>query len=117
MPEGITAVVEEAGSDVFVIPKRKTETGKLREEQRKREAGHLLQTMDQAYSDNELHDLCFAWGIDYESISGDNKRAKIRSIIGHFYRRNTMQIFIDFLEGDRPDWSWRPDDPAKGTVT
>jgi len=115
VPEGLTAVIEEPGSDIFVIPKRQTDTGRLRQEQRKRQAGHLLATMDRAYNEDELRELCMSWDIDYESISGGNKRAKIMSVIGHFYRHNTIQIFVEFFEVDRPKRKWRPDEPPKET--
>jgi hypothetical protein len=103
----MTAVVNESDSGVFIIPKRPTDTGRLKESRRKAQAGHLAATMTQAYSRAELAQLCFDMGVDYESLGGDEKRGKIQALVGHFYRRKTMDVFIGFLEGDRPKWVWR----------
>lgn len=111
--ETITAVVKESDSGVFVIPKRQTDTGKLRAENKHKQAAHTAVTMEQAYSEADLRTLSFDMGIDYESLPGEEKREKIRAIVGHFYRRNTLQIFIEFLEGDRPNWKWRVDEPKE----
>lgn len=102
----VTGIVSESKSGIFIIPKT-TDTGKLKDEQRQKQAGHLLATIDKAYNEDDLRELCMFWNLDYESISGANKRAKIVSLIGYFYRRNTMRVFVEFLEGDRPKWNWR----------
>lgn len=67
----------------------------------------VADVMEQAYDESELRDLSFSMGIDYESIAGETRRNKVRSLVSHFFRRNTLDIFIDFLEGDRPNWRWR----------
>lgn len=109
----VTAVVSEADSGVLIIPRKKTDTGRLREERRVREAVFVANVMELAYDENELRDLCFEMGVDYESVSGTNKQGKVRSIVSHFFRRNTLDVFRDFLQGDRPNWSWQlPEDEA-----
>jgi hypothetical protein len=109
----VTAVVSEADSGVLIIPRKETDTGRLREERRVREAVFVANVMELAYDENELRDLCFEMGVDYESVSGTNKQGKVRSIVSHFFRRNTLDVFRDFLQGDRPNWSWQlPEEEA-----
>lgn len=96
----------ESGSDVFAVP-AKTDTGKLREQRRREAAIYIAKTMDKVYSNDELYKLCYDMGIDCESIPGDTKQLKIRALVGHFYRRRTLRVFVEFLEGDRPNEVWR----------
>jgi len=85
----------------------KTDTGELRERQRRRAAVYIAKAMEIAYSMDELHKLCYDMGIDCESIEGDTKQSKIRALVSHFYRRRTLRVFVEFLEGDRPNEVWR----------
>ena len=102
----VTSIVSESKSGIFIIPKT-TDTGKLKDEQRQKQAGHLVKTMLLAYDLDDLRALCFTFGIDYDSIEGDTKKSKIISFILHFYKNNTLQIITEFLEGDREKWNWR----------
>ena len=103
----VTAVVNESESGIFIIPKRETDTGKLRDRRRKEQAAHLVRQMQRAYDLDDLRALCFDFGIDYDSIEGDTKKNKIISFVLHFYKNNTLQIITDFLEADRPNHKWR----------
>ena len=103
----VTSIVSESESGIFIIPKRETETGKLRESARKQQAAHLARTMQKAYSLDDLRALCFDFGIDYDSIEGDDKRNKIISFVLHFYRNNTLEIITDFLAADKENYNWR----------
>jgi len=103
----VTAVVNESESGIFIIPKRETDTGKLRDRRRKEQAAHLVRQMQKAYDLDDLRALCFDFGIDYDSIEGDTKKGKIISFVLHFYKNNTLQIITDFLAADRPNYKWR----------
>ena len=103
----VTAVVNESESGIFIIPKRETDTGKLRDRRRKEQAAHLVRTMQQAYDLDDLRALCLDFGIDYDSIEGDTKKSKIISFVLHFYKNNTLEIITDFLAADRPNYNWR----------
>jgi hypothetical protein len=65
--------------------------------------------MERAYSLDEFMTLCFAFGLDFELIRGETKREKIRTFVGHFYRRRTLQVLIGLLESEeeRPNETWR----------
>ena len=102
----VTAVVNESESGIFIIPKRETDTGKLRDRRRKEQAAHLVRQMQKAYDLDDLRALCFDFGIDYDSIEGDTKKSKIISFVLHFYKNNTLQIITDFLAADRPNYKW-----------
>ena len=102
----VTAVVNESESGIFIIPKRETDTGKLRDRRRKEQAAHLVRQMQEAYDSDDLRALCFDFGIDYDSIEGDTKKNKIISFVLHFYKNNTLQIITDFLAADRPNYKW-----------
>lgn len=107
----VTGIVSESKSGIFIIP-RTTDTGKLRDEQRQKQAGHLVKTMLKAYDLEDLRALCFTFGIDYDSVEGDTKKSKIISFILHFYKNNTLQIITEFLEGDREKWNWRVEESS-----
>ena len=104
--QDVTAVVSESESGIFIIPKRETDTGKLRDKRRKEQAAHLVRQMQRAYDLDDLRALCFDFGIDYDSIEGDTKKNKIISFVLHFYKNNTLQIITDFLAADRPNYKW-----------
>ena len=105
--QDVTAVVSESESGIFIIPKRETDTGKLRDRRRKEQAAHLVRQMQRAYDLDDLRALCFDFGIDYDSIEGDTKKSKIISFVLHFYKNNTLEIITDFLAADRPNYNWR----------
>lgn len=71
--------------------------------------------MQRAYSDEELKDLCFEMGIDYESVDGLTKQGRIRALVGHFYRRDTLTDFIEFIAADRPNYKWLLEEQSDGT--
>jgi hypothetical protein len=96
----------EADSGVWVIPRPKTQTGELRERRRKEQATHLFATLKQAYSEDEFMELCFAFGIDYDSMPGEAKSRKMLAFVDHFYRHNQLEVITRFLGGDRPEWDW-----------
>jgi hypothetical protein len=103
-----TIGTEDSGG-VWIVPKPKTETGKLRDGRRKEQARHIFTTMKLAYSPEEFQELCFVFGIDYDSILGETMPLKIMAFVTHYYRRNQLDVLTNFLQGDRPEWKWRPE--------
>lgn len=92
-----------------MVPKAETSTGKLWGQQRKEQAIHLFITLKKAYSENDFRELCFLFGIDYDSMSGETKPLKMQAFVNHYYTRNQLGVLTNFLEGDRPEWNWRPE--------
>lgn len=83
-----------------------SDTGRLRERQ-KQLAARTARLMTEYFSESEIRSLCMDFQIDYESIDGDNKVDKIRALVLHFYRHNTLDVFIDFLGAQRPAVDWQ----------
>jgi hypothetical protein len=99
------AIGTDDDSGVWVVPK--TDTGKLRENKRKDRAKHIFSIMKMAYSESEFQELCFVFGIDYDTIQGDTKPLKMMAFVTHYYRRNQLDTLVNFLSGDRPEWNWQ----------
>ena len=91
-------MVEESGSDVYLIPKRQTDTGRLREAQRKRQAAHLLATMDQAYNEDELRELCLVVDAQYYCLSRRNARYNL-NLVANRHRDDIGQVIFTLRIG------------------
>jgi hypothetical protein len=50
----------------------------------------LRDIINKYFSDSELRDLCFELNIDYESLGGDNKPAKVRELVTYCQRRDRL---------------------------
>jgi|GEM_PF-6683882 len=55
---------------------------------------HLREGLDAAFSLDELRQLCFDGGIDYEHFPHDTKDKLVRGLIEHIERRNTLAQFL-----------------------
>lgn len=55
-----------------------------------------------AYNESELRNLVFELGLDYEELEGNNKSAKIISLLGMFQRRGQINALVQHLEKERP---------------
>ena len=58
------------------------------------------------FDDDELRTLCFALGIDYDSLRGDGKSGKARELIAYLERRNQIPQIVIIGKQLRPDISW-----------
>ena len=68
----------------------------------------LHNLIDQSFSLEEVHDLCFTLGVDYDSISGNGKGAKIRELILWLARRGRLPDLLVAVRGERPNIDWPP---------
>lgn len=107
--QDVATIVNESESGIFIVPKRETDTGKLRNKRREYQKQHIIKTMQKAYGLNDLRTLCLDFMMDYESIAGETRQDKIISFVEHFYKRNTLEVLTEFLEGDRENYNWRFD--------
>lgn len=55
------------------------------------------------FSVEELYDLCFDLGVDFENLRGDGKSAKAREMIAYFQRRRQLDQLINSIRRQRPD--------------
>lgn len=62
----------------------------------------LRKTLDTSFSINELQELMFDLGIDYEALSGDTKQGKTREIIEYFSRRERLDELVSYIQKLRP---------------
>ncbi|MCP5414994.1 MAG: hypothetical protein H6961_10350 [Chromatiaceae bacterium] len=72
----VTAVVSESESGIFIIPKRETDTGKLRDRRRKEQAAHLVRQMQRAYDLDDLRASVLILGLIMIPSRAIPKRAK-----------------------------------------
>jgi len=66
----------------------------------------LHENMDYALSTDDLFSLCFAIGVDYDSLSGNNKARRIQSLLRKADRLEIMYRMIDKLQEIRPKIVW-----------
>jgi hypothetical protein len=63
----------------------------------------ILETLQQRCSLEDLRNLCFYLGLDYDMLPGDRKMAKARSLIDHYDRRDDLHLLTTQLLRIRPD--------------
>jgi len=66
----------------------------------------LRHELIRCFDENELRDLCFDLGVDYESLPGEGKRAKVRELIVYLERRGRLPELVKMGRELRPDVSW-----------
>lgn len=66
----------------------------------------LLQLINTSFNDSELRDLCFAMKVDYDDLSGEGKRAKVRELILYCVRHKHLPELIKLCQYERPLITW-----------
>jgi len=66
----------------------------------------LRKNLVEWFNDSELRDLCFDLGVDYESLSGDNKADKARELVAYCERRQIVPDLVAKCKELRPKASW-----------
>lgn len=77
----------------------------------------LWEILDEHFTFDELHNLCFALGIDFESLPGDGKKSKAREIVIYCRNRATMEQLVGKVRQERPGLGWDEapaQDPSTG---
>ena len=67
------------------------------------------------YSLDEIKALCFTMGIDFESLPGEGKDAKIRELIAFCQRRGRDEELVDKVRAERPLVAWPGVPATQGT--
>ena len=65
-----------------------------------------------AFDDSELRDLCFELHVDYEELSGQNKRDKARELLVYYERRQRLDELITAGSQMRPHLDWSTEEPT-----
>jgi len=70
-------------------------------------AAQLRQLVVDAFDQDELRALCADLDVDYDSLPGESKVARVLAVIVHFARRQRLPAFIQHCAEQRPkvDWS------------
>jgi tetratricopeptide (TPR) repeat protein len=68
--------------------------------------GELREILKGYFDDDELHDLCFDLGVDYEVLPGQAKGAKARELVAHCYRHGLIPKLIRTGSQYRPHAPW-----------
>ena len=63
----------------------------------------IRQILTERLDDTDIRMLCFDENLDYENLSGQNKREKIITLLLHFERRNQLDYFLRAVKSMRPD--------------
>jgi hypothetical protein len=71
----------------------------------------LNSKMNQVFNLDEIETLCFAMGIDFDSLAGAGKNAKIRELIEFCRRRGRDEELVEKVRVERPNVAW-PGAPA-----
>lgn len=66
------------------------------------ELAKLRQKIADLFNEDDVKNICFDLGVDYDALSGDNKIAKIRELISHMKRRGELQKLIEKCIKERP---------------
>ena len=66
----------------------------------------LRQTLTDYFSLDDLRDVCFDLGIDYESLEGLNKPSKVRELIIFAERHSMLDRLVEHARQLRPDVNW-----------
>lgn len=80
---------------------------------------YLHRAMTQAFDEEELKTLCFALGIDYDSLRGEGKDARMRELIGYYMRRDKLTDLTQAIYTQRPNLFWEvtKQASAQGTLS
>ncbi len=68
----------------------------------------LRDFINSRFNDNELRDLCFELGVDYESLPGEGKAAKARELVAYCQRRTRLAELEAACRRLRPDTAGAP---------
>ena len=69
--------------------------------------GQLRRNMLKALDEDELADLCFDMEIDYDSLRGESKNARVRSLILLCERSGRLDALLEQCRLMRPNLAWQ----------
>lgn len=66
----------------------------------------LHKQIDRVFNLEEVRTLCFDLGVDFDSVRGEGKSARIRELILQLARQERLQELIDLVRLQRPRTEW-----------
>jgi hypothetical protein len=104
------AIAERSATDARVIQEMRNRLDDLVPSQMlPNHQGHLprlRRLIDQHFNLEELHDLCFDLGIEYENLPGRTKRGNCRELIAYCQRHGRIPSLLKELNRHRPGVPW-----------
>ena len=101
-----------------------TEKTSTPKEEKPVEPRKLLKALIELFNENELRDLCFDLGLDYENLPPGGKKDKARELVTYFIRRNRVTYFVSVFCEKRPQVSLddiavteEDEDPTLNSIT
>jgi len=77
----------------------------------------LNSKMNQVFSQGDVESLCFDLGIDFDSLPGQGKAAKIRELVAFCQRRGRDDELLAKVQAERPHVVWPGAPAAQPTVS
>lgn len=68
--------------------------------------GLLREQISKSFTQDEIKTICFDLDIDYESLPGEGKVAKVREMLSLMDRTGRMDILFEHLKHRRPHLAW-----------
>ena len=66
----------------------------------------LRQILTTYFDENELRDLCFDLGVDYDGLPGEGKTGKARELVAYLKRHKRLPDLVKVGKQERQDISW-----------
>jgi len=63
----------------------------------------LREVLVKHFSDNELRNLCFDLGVEYDDLGGEGKSGKARELIAYLERRDRLGELVQIVNRERPE--------------
>jgi hypothetical protein len=59
--------------------------------------------LDTRFSMEELQEVCFELGLEWDDLAGGTRGAKARELINFLRRRGRLEALVDIIGRNRPD--------------
>lgn len=66
----------------------------------------IARLVDEYFDDEELANLAYDVGLDYDGLNGEGKAARARAFVAHFGKRGLLDVLLKELGEERPNVEW-----------
>jgi len=71
-----------------------------------RDMARLQNIIYEHFDGEDIRTLCFQMGVDYDTLLGEGRRAKVRELVLYLWRREQISELVDIVRRARPNISW-----------
>lgn len=68
--------------------------------------GRIADWLANAFNEQEMVDLAYEVGVNYEALLGQGLTGKAQALVSHFARRELLPEFVNQLTDERPSVDW-----------